>query len=358
MNKKKQFGPSLYFYHDKAIFDGLSQHSITKPELHHFLLKKGVIASQDTDKGELAYYLSSCLFDYHDRNRLSDLLTSKPKRENVTSSSLKKDENPKLEDETIRQAISNLRESLSKGPDCQASITCTKDSFLLDVTYKDHDLTKPEIKQVETKRAQIEILKEKDGYTVRSPANDYGDKLLMDFTSSLGNEIDADIEVQELSLAGITDSHGVSKFFTTLIHNIEGYKLYDVTNVKLYHPEVDEREEEEFTASHIRRAMLNGKQVLITPELKSLYDRGFHISSVQWLANDKSPEGDRVAFEASLKKPETKEGFSFQIRGIYRYSERTLDVTQKLTTPSNIEKKDIHKKLESAACLALEKIPN
>ncbi len=53
------------------------------------------------------------------------------------------------------------------------------------------------------------------------------------------------------------------------------------------------------------------------------------------------PKGDRIAFEASLNKPETKEGFSFQIRGIYEYSDRTNAITQKITSPSNTEKKVI-----------------
>lgn len=355
MIKKKQFGPTLYFYHDKAIFDGLCQQGITKPELHHFLLRKNVIASQETDRGELAHYLSSYIFDFHDRNKLSEQLTTKPKRENVASSSIKKEENSKLDDEAIRQTLSNMREKLSAEPDCQASVSCTKDSFTLDITYKDHDLTKPEAKQIETKKVQIEIFKEQDSFTIRSPANDFGEKLLSDLKASLASEVDEELAIQELSLVGISDSRLISKFFNLLMDNVEGYKLTDVTNVKLYHPDSDE-EEEETAASHIRRAMLNGKQVLVSPELNSLYDRGFHISNVQWLADDQLPNGDRVAFEASLKKPKTKEGFSFQIRGIYRYSDRTQDITQKLTPPSNAEKKDIYKRLELAAGFALEEV--
>lgn len=355
MIKKKQFGPTLYFYHDKAIFDGLSQHSITKNDLHQMLVNKGVIASQETDKGELSYYLSTFIFDLHDRSILSELLTTKPRRENVTSSTIIKKENSNLDDEAIRQALNSIKEKLGSEPDFQANVTCTKDSFVLDVTYKDHDLTKPEAKQIETKKAQIEIFRDENGFTVRSPASEFGEKLVSELKTSLEKETKEHLEIQEISLVGITDSQHVSKFFTLLMNNIVGYRLSDVTNVKLFHPERD-LDDEETTASHIKRAMLNGNQVLLSPELNGLYSRGFHISSVQWLADDILPQGDRVAFEASLKNPDTKEGFSFQIRGIYRYSDRTNDVTQKLTSPSNIEKKNIHKRLETAAEMALESV--
>lgn len=355
MINKKQYGPTLYYFHDKAIYDGLSQHSISKPDLHRFLLKKGVLASQESDTGLLAYYLSSFTFDYFDRNHLSELLTTTPKRENVSSSTIKTEENPALSDEAIRQALTVLKGELATDPDCAANVVCSKDSFVLDITYKDHDLRKPEARQIETKKAQVEIIKDEIGYTIRSPANDFGSKIVEQLKDSLSKEVEGQLVVKELSLTSITDSLYVSKFFEILMNNVEGYNLKDVTNVKLFHPEDDE-ESEEIAASHIRKAMLNGEQVLISPELKSLFDRGFHISSVQWVSDEKLHAGDRVAFEASLKKPETKEGFSFQIRGIYRYSERTHDITQKLTTPSNIEKKAIHKKLEQASENALSEV--
>jgi len=355
MITKKTFGPSLYFYHDKAIFDGLSQHACGKQDIHQMLVKKSVFASQDTEKGELSYYLSSFIFDYQDRNYLSEILATKPRRENVTSSSIIKDNNSKVDDEAIRQALSSMKAKLCSGPDFQANFSSSKDSFVLDVVYKDHDLTKPEVKQIETKTAQIEIFKESNGFTIRSPANEFGEKLVSEFKSSLESETNGSIQVQELTLISVQNSHHVSKFFTLLMNGIDGLRLFDVTNVKLYHPENDVEQDEE-TASHIKRAMLHGKQVLMSPELISLFDRGFHISSVQWVADEILPKGDRIAFEASLSKPETKEGFSFQIRGIYRYSDRTDDITQKITSPSNTEKKVIHKKLENAAELALEQV--
>lgn len=351
---KKRFGPSLYFYHDKAIYDGLCQHGMTKPELHKFLKRKGVFASQETEKEDIAFYLSASLFDYHDRQKLTESLTTKPKRENITTSSLKSDENSKLDDEAIRRSLQKMGGQINNAPDCQAKVHSTRDGlFVLDVTYKDHDLTKPEVRQIETKKAQIEVVKEADGYTIRSQANEYGENLLAVLKQSLKEETKEDLTINQLSLFGLS-SIEVTKFFTLLINDVDGYKLNDVTSVKLHHP--DEDEDGEAEASHIRRAILNGKQVLLSKELKGLYARGFHISSVQWISDDKLPNGDRVAFEASLKKPETKEGFAFQIRGLYRYSDRTGDITQKLQPASNLEKRDIHKKLELSAELALETV--
>lgn len=350
---RKRFGPSLYFYHDKAIYDGLCQHGMTKPELHRYLKRKGVFASQETEKEDIAFYLSASLFDYHDRQKLTESLSTKPKRENITSSAIKSTEDSKLDDEAVRQSLQKMSANINASPDCQAKVHSTKDGiFILDVTYKDHDLTKPEVRQIETKKAQIEVVKEADGYTVRSQANEYGENLLAVLKQSLVEETKEDLEIKELSLIGL-NSLQISKFFNLLINNVDGYQLNDVSSVRLHHPDEEDGEAE---ASHIRKAMLNGKQVLVSKELKSLHDRGFHISSVQWISDDKLPNGDRVAFEASLKRPETKDGFAFQIRGLYRYSERTGDITQKLQPASNTEKRDIHKKLELSAELALETV--
>jgi len=149
----------------------------------------------------------------------------------------------------------------------------------------------------------------------------------------------------------------VSNFFKHLINGISGLKLYDVTNVKLYNPEKDrESESEEISASFIQRAMLNGEQVMLSNELKSLSDNGFYISSIQWISEESLPNGDRLAFEASFKNPGERNRFSYQVRGIYRYSDKTSAVTKKFTHPSNLEKKQLHGKLEVAAANSFLKL--
>ena len=44
-----------------------------------------------------------------------------------------------------------------------------------------------------------------------------------------------------------------------------------------------------------------------------------------------------------------KTDFTYQVRGIQRYSDRTSDITNRLTIPSNIEKRNLHNLLEVSA---------
>ncbi|MGL1958759.1 MAG: hypothetical protein OCD00_15765 [Colwellia sp.] len=356
----KKFGPSIYYYHDKAIFDGLSQHNISKQKIQSILLKKGVILSSESDKSDCAFYLSSFAFDFFDKTNLSDLLRVVPRRENISSCTIKtstesNDEEVDITSEQVRIALNDLKGSLTTdNSDMKATVRTSTDAVYLDVTYKNYDLTKPEIKQVETKNAQLEVYIDEGELTVRSPSNDFCSNLVDQFKSSLIKETNFSLDTEQIDLSIVSDAALVSKFFEYLIKNIEGYKFVDVTNVKLYHPDPDVEDDE--ITSHIQKAMLHGEGVLISPELKGLFNRGFHLSKVQWLMIDPLPNGDQVSFEASLKKPSEKNGFTYQIRGIKRFSSRTQGITQKLDTPSNLEKKIIHKKIETAAMESFEKV--
>lgn len=344
----QQFGPSLYYFHDKAIFDGLCQHKVSRQEIVNVLMKKGILVSSEADKSQLAYYLASSVFDYYDRKHLSELLESTSKRQNVSLTNLRSES--EITEEQVRESLTEIKTKLSSTPDSQATVIKSDGNYYLDVSYKSFDLTKPEMKQIEPQKARIELIKSAEGWKVRSPASDYGNKIVEDIVTELSESSNTDLLRDSIDLSGVTDNLQVSNFFKYLINGISGHRLYDVTNVKLYNPEKDnESDSEELSASYIRRAMLNGEQVMLSNELKSLSNNGFYISSIQWISEETLPNGDRVAFEASFKNPGERNRFSYQVRGIYRYSEKTSAVTKKFSHPSNLEKKQLHSKIEIAA---------
>ena len=352
----KNFGPSIYFYHDKAIFDGLCQHNVSKINIQKILLSKGVILSNANDKEEYALYLSSFPFDYVDKNNLTEILKVIPRRENISACKIKNESEEAFTSDQVRTALSNLKDQLSSNDDVNATVQQTADSIVLDISYKNYDLTKAEIKQVENKTSKIEVYIENNVLTVRSPSNEYSSLIVEKLKESLKTETGLELISQEVDLSCLSESNLVSKFFKKLINGLSGYELTDVTNVKLHHP-VEQTDDDDVT-SHIQKAMLHGEGVLNSPELLALFERGFYICKIQWIVKDPLPHGEQISFEASLKDPENKTGFSYQIRGMHRYSTRTQGPVKKFDIPSNIEKKVIHSKLDNAASSALEDVLN
>jgi hypothetical protein len=357
--KTLKYGPSIYYFHDKAIFDGLVQSQVTKQDIQGLLLKKGVFLSPSVDKSESAYYLSSYIFDFHDKNKLSDCLLVKQRRENISSVTIKNcqgedDESTEhiLSDEDIKSALEEMKSEISESGSSNARIVKKSDSYVMEVNYKNYDLTKSEMRQVEPKTSVIEVEFTNGELKIRAPANDYMSGIVAGIQNKFNAKAGKDLEKFEIDLSGATNAKQISDFFRALITNIDDYKLFDVTNVKLFHPD-EKDEEEEAVTSYIRRAMLHGEGVLSSPELNSMFDRQFYISTIQWESVEVGVQPQKVSFEASLMNPEERTGFTYQVRSINRYSDRTKNIVQKSDKPSSLEKKSLHAKIEKAAQLAL-----
>lgn len=65
---------SLYFASDKAIFDALTQRSLTGAELRKVFLSRGIVISNESDKKFLASRFSALFHDYYDYRNLSLLV--------------------------------------------------------------------------------------------------------------------------------------------------------------------------------------------------------------------------------------------------------------------------------------------
>jgi hypothetical protein len=355
--KTLKYGPSIYYYHDKAIFDGLSQNQVTKGNLFSLLFQKNVLFSSSEIKDDASFYLSRYLFDYYDKTQLADFLSISPRRENISSIAIANTDDAGkavLNESDIGSCLDEIKTMISNRDDTNARIIKKADSFILEVNYKDYDLTKPEMRQVVPKTSIIEVEFSGGELNLRSPANDFSMGIVSDLKLKLSSLAGQDLEQFSIDLSGTTKASQVSDFFRKLITNIDDYKLFDVTNVKLHHPEIES--DDDAISSRIKKAMLHGEGVLSSPELKSLFERGFYVSHIQWESFELGANPDKVSFEASLKNPEEKNGFTYQVRFINRYSERTKDVVQKSDVPSNLEKKQLHKKIETAARNALKAI--
>ena len=76
---------SLYFASDKAIFDALTQRSLTSAELRKVFLSRGIVISNESDKKFLANRFSALFHDYYDYRNLSLLVGGRDSREKTTN---------------------------------------------------------------------------------------------------------------------------------------------------------------------------------------------------------------------------------------------------------------------------------
>jgi hypothetical protein len=93
--------------------------------------------------------------------------------------------------------------------------------------------------------------------------------------------------------------------------------------------EVDETEDEETkdeeTAeaademlSVVENVALYGQMLMSSAEYQQLKQKGFYITSVTWISQQKYSPFNRVEFEAGFEHPKQGKGFRYNVRGIYR----------------------------------------
>ncbi|KJG68662.1 hypothetical protein [Photobacterium kishitanii] len=79
---------SLHAATDKAVFDAINQHKVTKDEVLNMFFSRGVIVSKKTDKDDLAKEFSSFFHSYNDYENLSSILGVNNRKEKLTSYTL------------------------------------------------------------------------------------------------------------------------------------------------------------------------------------------------------------------------------------------------------------------------------
>lgn len=352
---------SLYSVSDKAMFDAINQSKITNGELKDIFLSRGIIISNGTKREKLAKYFSLFPHSYSDYKRLADILGTNTRREKNTSTTISKSVSKEVVETVAIEFVNDIEHH---------GATCTIEpsdgnGINIKVEYREFNYSNSEFKQVTNKEAIISIEDNDGELVIRHPQNNTVEEWKSLYIAKLETELEEEVEITNINLTHITDHQQVTKFFTELINGISGYKLYDVTDVYVYHPEDgtglidDENEdtsEEVELGTHISKASLKGQNVLRSDELFELYNKGFYISKIVWRSKlDEKLDDDLFEFEAQFSDAEQKDYFSYLVRGYYAYkgSGEYIKGKKALTTS---QERTLTKKVEVAAHNALKKI--
>ena len=121
--------------------------------------------------------------------------------------------------------------------------------------------------------------------------------------------------------------------FTLLITTINGFKLDNVTSVKVepikknpnddeFDLEDDQNKEEakQEALALIKNVALKGEGLLASEEYQSLQKKGFFITSIIWRSKQSSIPYPIVEFEAAFEEPDVGKGFKY--RGMVKNAHR------------------------------------
>lgn len=319
----------LYSASDKAFFDALCQHKMTKSSLQNLLWKRGILKSSKTEKEEIARYFSRLEHDYFDHKAISEAVSTSSNREKQTAhfspASVSLDTL-----ETVAKELVDARKEI----DNSISFVITEKSVQIKVSYSYYDHRKTEFKQLVTKDALISMEISEEGLSLRAPDNEYVSEITSKVLSEIEEKHDDELDIETISLHGISDVEKKISFFESLITGIENMQLYDVSDVAVFNPDTGD---ENNLGVHVRRASLNGEGVLKSGELKQFYKKGFFVYRISWSTVEKdNPKSDIYIFQAQFNDPEFCRKFSYLAKGVRKY----LDSGEHTKTPSRLTQFD------------------
>lgn len=345
---------SLYFASDKAIYDALTQRSLTSAELRKVFLSRGIVISNESDKKFLANRFSALFHDYYDYRNLSLLVGGRDSREKTTNvvvtTSVTKDQ--------LTDALTSVKEWLVDDQHEQAEVAVHGDQLKLTVKYQKLDLSQAEFRQVVEKTAEVILEKQGSGWKITGPMNDK----FKDITDQLYSQIeivtDQDVATRTISLEAILDASIRTNFLRSLIRNLKDMEVVDVVDVSTFNPkdqedddldlsddalviedsiEVESEDEGEdgnpeaelarpqpeariHKIIRIDKASLKGKGVLESKQLLELEGHGFYMWKIRWKAREKLVGSELVLFEAQFGNQAKYCDFSYIVKGVYNYN--------------------------------------
>ncbi|WP_223265598.1 hypothetical protein [Pseudomonas chlororaphis] len=348
---------SLYFASDKAIYDALTQRSLTSAELRKVFLSRGIVISNESDKKFLANRFSALFHDYYDYRNLSLLVGGRDSREKTTNvvvtTAVTKDQ--------LTDALTSVKEWLVDDQHEQAEVAVHGDQLKLTVKYQKLDLSQAEFRQVVEKTAEVILERQGSGWKITGPMNDK----FKDITDQLYSQIeivtDQDVATRTISLEAIPDAGIRTNFLRSLIRNLKDMEVVDVVDVSTFNPKdqedddldlsddalviedsievasEDEGEEGEdgdpeaelarpqpeariHKIIRIDKASLKGKGVLESKQLLELEGHGFYMWKIRWKAREKLVGSEIVLFEAQFGNQAKYCDFSYIVKGVYNYN--------------------------------------
>lgn len=356
----------LYCATDKELYDVLmsAKLRINKSVLLELAKDRGIFYSPKDSREDLVSHISLLPHDYHDLNIVLDKRENSGRAEKITSITLNAD----LSIEELRDVA---KEYIAETPaDEKATSYAKGDSeYILNVEYSDIDYGKTRLVQRKVKEAAIEFHREDGKTVIRMPANSKAKEIVEKIQGKLESKKKTTISVDEIEVSEFSSAHLRTKFFTDLVSKLDGFKLDNVTSVKVEQmnkgkleddigldDDQDTEEAKEQALALVRNVALRGESLLSSEEYQSLQTKGFYITSIIWRSKQKSLPYPIVEFEAAFDEPEIGKGFKYNVRGIFNFIESDGEYTKTLRQIANEDKQNLLSLIEQTATTVINTI--
>lgn len=322
---------------DKEIHDALmsAKQKISEKVLLELAKDRGIFFSPKDSREDLISAISLLPHDYHDLNTLLEQREHQGRQEKLTSVTLP-------EALTVEEIKEVLKEYTAESPPDEKVTHHAKgnDQVVATVKYSDIDYGKTRLIQRTPKEAGIEFHIENNKTVIRMPANDRIKGVFGKLKDKLDAKRKTEIPAIRIEIGEFESPALRTEFFTTLISDLKGFALKNVTSVKVerlkQEPEEgelqleDDQESEEAkqeALALVKKVALKGETLLASEEYQSLAKKGFFITSIIWRSMLAKHPYPMIEFEAAFDEPMTGKEFKYFVRGAYNVVDKQYTKT-------------------------------
>ena len=321
-----------YFATDKAIFDLMmsGKQRLTEKVLRDLAKERGIFYSPMDSREELIDVMSTLPHDYDNIMELMKRRRHDGRGDKTTSIIL----NTEITNEEIKKVLAEYAKDVGATED----ITHQKkgDKYVANIQYDEFDYSRTQLIQRQRHDAGIEFGVGNGKTTIRLPATEKAQRIVKSLKEKIEGHRKVELPEEIIELKKFNDPEARTEFFIKLISTMEGYRLRDVTNLKVSagsngnideDEDLDDELDNEVAAAEqemigvVKNMALNGKNLTSSDEYQSLRKKGFFITSISWSAEQKETSQDIILFDAAFNDGENGSGFKYSIRGARRYQE-------------------------------------
>jgi hypothetical protein len=201
------------------------------------------------------------------------------------------------------------------------------------------------------------------------PANAKAKEIVGNLKNRLDGRKKTDIPTDLIEISEFATAAQKTQFFTLLISTLKGFKLDNVTSVKVepikkefgedeLDLEDDQNKEQakQEALALVKNVALKGESLLASEEYQSLQKKGFFITSIIWRSKQTSIPYPIVEFEAAFEEPEAGKGFKYSVRGALNFIDG--EYTKTLRPIEAEDKQKFLSLIEQTASAAIAEIRN
>lgn len=333
---------------DKEIFDALmsAKQKISEKVLLELAKDRGIFYSPKDTREDLVSSISLLPHDFHDLNTLLEQREHSGRQEKLTSVTL-----------PVTLTVDEIKEVIKEyTADSPADERVTHhgkgtDLVVVNIKYSEVDYGKTRLVQRTPKEAGIEFHVEADKTIIRMPSNNRIKGVFDKLKDRLDSKKKTDIPTIRIEIGEFQSPAIRTEFFTSLISSLKGFKLSNVTSVKVeklnlvqveedldLDDDQDIEEAKQEALALVNNVALKGETLLASEEYQSLSRKGFFITSIIWRSCLIKPMSSMIEFEAAFDDPFFGKGFKYFVRGAYSMVDKQYTKTLRPIKPEDKEK--------------------